>query len=630
MFHRCPHCDVVLLEEEWQTGVCVCCDRPFGGEVPAALPPTESAPTVPPAPPKRKIGVAWLRGAVLAALALAALGIWHSTQPAKRPGPHEQDERAGIEHDASPDTREAKDARTGRENKQEPKRDPDLLTKPPRQSTEPGKPPETTTGEKPQTIDKDKAVAFAVEILTATDILTAKYYRELDEDELTAWAIRGLFQGVRESIPPALDQRMQKKSPGEVLQRLDLLVDAREMLGARKELVAPRDADLALQSIFRRLDPHTTLLDPDAMTRLSLVQNRGGVGELGLIVRRQPQGGAVEVVTPDRDGPAYRAGLRAGDVITRVRLLDGPDGKPLASPEDVAPGTLADEKGGHVSWGPLGSRVEVTVRHPDSELPRAHSLARSRVKKEKLLGIQRRSDDSWDHLLDLRTGIYYVRIADFHGPETARELDLLLKGFAQPKLKGLILDLRFTGSGLIQTAFDVADLFVPNGLIVEFRSRNLLNGKGRWMSKGKGSHTGIPIACLINAEAGTCTEIVAAALQDHKRARIVGERTSGKASAQNYFPTGRGTLRITTSCAYRPSGKPLDRSLSLDNPLGEYGVTPDTTFDVLLSAEERSALRERFDASVRLYRRAPANSGEGAFRDRQLQKALESLQCEAE
>lgn len=497
----------------------------------------------------------------------------------------------------------------------------------------------------PPPLDKEEAIAFAQEIMSAAGLLAEKYHRELDEDQLIVWAIRGLFEAAKEPVPSALEQKMRKDPPAKPFDQLDLLVDARETLGKRKELVAPRDADTALQSIFQKLDSHTTLLDADAVTRLNLMQNGNRAGELGLRVRRQQKTETVEVVTPYRDSPAYKAGIRAGDVITRLRLLDGPDGKALADPEDIAPGALVEEDGGRASWGPIGSRVEVTVRQPGSDRLQAFTLTRARVKKEKVLGVKRRADESWDHLLDAKAGTYYVRLTDFHGPDTARELDQLLASFKEPKLRTLVLDLRFTGSGLIQTAFDVADLFIANGLIVEFRSRKLVDGKGRWMSRGKGKYASIPIACLISTEAGTCTELVASALQDHKRACLVGERTSGKASAQNYFPTERGTLRITTSHAYRPNGKPLDHSQAVGNVVDwgilaalvalsdkgeEWGVTPDKGYAVSLSATERAALREWFLTLFRLSRRDPADTQAPNFRDRQLEKALEYLRRQGE
>lgn len=637
MFHRCPQCEIILLEEEWQTGVCVSCLGPLADPAPAEPPPQD-----PPAPPKRNTRFLWLGGAVLALLALAAFAAWHFTRPLQTNRSDEPGPAAEVVPAPPADTPEQKDSHSRPPQRTEPipQPAPESTGQSPRQTADKTTPPETAANEQPQLSDKEKAIAFAAEITSATDTLAKKYHRQLDEEQLIAWAIQGLFEAAREPLPPALEQRMQKKAPQEWLDHLHLLADARAALGSRKDLAAPRDADAALRAIFRRLDPHTTLLDADAMTRLSLIQNGGKVGELGLLVRRLPGTPSVEVVTPYWDGPAYRAGIRAGDRITNVRVLDDGDGQALQAPREIAPATLAEEEGGRASWGPLGSRVAVTVRQPGSDQLQVHTLVRARVKKEKVVGIKRRADDSWEHLLDPDRGIYYVRLTDFHGPETARELSLLLKGFTQPKLRGLVLDLRFSGSGLIQTAFDVADLFIPNGLIVEFRSRNLQNGKGRWMSTGKGSHTRLPMVCLVNTETGTCTEIVAAALQDHKRARIVGERTSGKASAQNYFPTQRGTLRITTSWAYRPNGKPLNRAMNpVATPDGssrfvpsdrseEWGVTPDKGYIIPLLEAERTALRKRLLDSVRLSRRDPAGKEAEHFRDWQLEKALQSLRME--
>lgn len=634
MIHRCPHCDIIHLDEEWKTGLCVSCQGPLQEAI-QTEPSTEPPPETMPEPSRRPFSAFWLLGSALVVLLIVAALSWHFSQP--------RNSENTDEHVAKADTKTLPEQKLDQpdqvpqpEVKTQPT--PAPVKEPPRPPSDEKQPPEAPSKEKPQLLDKEMAIDFAVEIMTATDILSRKYYRELDEDKLIEWAIRGLFEAAKEKLPPALERSLRKTKPEEGRNHLDLIVGAREMLGPRKELIAPRDADAALQAIFRRLDPYTTLLTPEAMTRLNLAQNGSKVAELGLLVRRLPQSETAEVVTPYKDGPAYKAGLRAGDTITRVRLLDGPDGQPLKAPEEIPPGKLSEEDAECASWGRPGSRVEVTFRQLGSDQLQVVTLVRSKVKKEKVLGFRRKTDDSWDHVLDATKGIYYVRLSDFHGPETARELDLLLKGFTQPKMQGLVLDLRFTGGGLIQTAFDVADVFVPKGLIVEFRSRNLQDGKGRWMSRGKPSHPSVPMVCLINSDTGTCTEVVAAALQDHQRARIVGERTSGKASAQNYFPTNRGTLRVTTSCAHRPNGKPLERFLARENaidkagpfvpsPLSdEWGVTPDGGLDVPLSEGERNAVRERFLALSRLSRRSPAEGTVETFRDRQLEKARDALQ----
>lgn len=602
MVRRCPVCQVILLEVEWQAGHCTACSAPLTEGIATEQPSPE--PTVPPTQPglvRRGLEALTLL-ALGSVLTLLVVGTGRPEQGDPAPGPTpEAPARPEVVAQVRPPVVLPPA--------------PELVKEPPHEVVPAPQPPAVVVRPQPQPLGKDKASTFAREITTATEILARKHFRELDEDQLSVWAIRGLYEAAQERIPPELEALFGQEG----LQRSDLLIEARSLLGDRAELTSPRDTEIGLRAICRRLDPHTIYMDAAAMTRLSVLQNSSKVGELGVVVRRQPGSNRVEVVTPYKDSSAYKAGIRAGDLLTRVRLLDDQAGRPLEQPEELDPSLLAEDDGS-AAWGALGSWVEVTVQTPGAEQPRTYVLTRDRVKKERLLGVKRRDDDTWDHVLDAERGIYYVRLTDFHSPDTARALDVLLKSFTQPKLQGLVLDLRFTGSGLIQSAFDVADLFVPNGLIVEFRSRNLLNGKGNWQSRGKAPHAKLPIVCLVNGDAGTCTEIVAAALQDHQRAEIVGERTGGKASAQNYYPLAHGTLRITTSHAYRPSGKPLDWTAAGDGP-DAWGVTPDAGCLVPLAAEERTALRERFADALRLSRGEPAK----AVRDRQLERALESL-----
>ncbi len=165
--------------------------------------------------------------------------------------------------------------------------------------------------------------------------------------------------------------------------------------------------------------------------------------------------------------------------------------------------------------------------------------------------------------------------------------------------------------------------FQLSGLITEFRWRN--QGTGPRQGKSQGSHLRFPMACLINSSSGTCTEIVAACLQDHQRARIVGERTAGKASLQGYFPVQRGTMRITTSHAYRPAGNPLDRTMALADQPDAWGVTPDSGCTVDLPQAERDNLREHL-AGLQII--LPPDSQKKVIRESgesSIEKALEYL-----
>jgi C-terminal peptidase prc len=472
--------------------------------------------------------------------------------------------------------------------------------------------------------DSALATDFAIQISQATGLLAAKYHRELDQNQLMIWAVDGLYRTTARNMPDAIERRLREIGTLKEIDRFTLLADARAALGDRPDLADHKDVTAALKDVFSHLDEHTVVLDSDAMARLRWAQNNAGLGEIGVQVRRRPNSGAVEVLTPYKDGPAYKEGIQSADVITQLKVLDGPDGMPLAEPVAVATDTLTEDDLDHVLRGRPKTRIELAIRRPSQDKPLAFVVSRAWVKKEKLLGVKRQNDDTWDHLLDPTLGIYYVRLLDFQGPETAKELDRLLADFEKQKLGGLVLDLRFAGSGLIQTAADIADLFIDKGVIVEFHKRG--SGLGPWKKSSRPGHLQFPMACLVNAETGACTEIVAACLQDHERAVIVGERTAGKASAQNYFPFDGGTLRITTSFAYRPSGLPLDKSQATPESPHVWGVTPDSGLAVPLAPEARAALRENLlHQWIISPKDGPQKDTQPAFKDVQLERALEFL-----
>lgn len=473
-------------------------------------------------------------------------------------------------------------------------------------------------------MDKAELSAFATEVLKGTTYLTQRAYRQVPSIELADRAVDGLYLAAGEAVPDAVKQERARRQKGAVVDPRPLLEAARDALGKRDDLADARDVLAALKHACGAFDEPTTALTPEAMMRMRSQQYQNGLGEVGLQVRRVAD--RIEVVTPFKDGPAYKAGVRAGDTITQFKLFDDAQGKPLVEPTIHTPATLKADDTEGVLWGRVGARVELTVARPGAKpVPVAFTLAR--VKREGLVGHRRLADDMWDYLLDEKLGVYYVRVLDFHRADLANELNLLLTKFEAQKIKGLVLDLRFAGSGLIDTAVGVADLFVDNGLIVEMRGRT--SGTEKRMGRRTGSRLLFPMVCLVSGSNGTCPELVAACLQDHKRAVIVGERTGGRASVQNYFALERGTLRITTAHAYRPSGKPLDRDTAPADRPDEWGVTPDPGFAVELTKPERDDLRAHLEARRIIAHADVPKKDAKEFNDRQLTKALEHLRSKA-
>ena len=272
--------------------------------------------------------------------------------------------------------------------------------------------------------------------------------------------------------------------------------------------------------------------------------------------------------------PAYRAGILAGDRIVEI------DGKPT---EDVPMDEIIRRL-----KGPVGSKVVLTVIHPGKHGRETISITRAQVHVETVLGDRRKSDDSWDFMLDRDRRIGYIRITAF-SRDTAGELRSALESLEKEKLAGLIVDLRFNPGGLLSSAIEVSDMFVAEGRIVSTEGRNA--PERQWDAHKEGTFQGFPMVVLVNRFSASASEIVAACLQDHKRAKIMGERTWGKGSVQNVVSMehGHSALKLTTSSYHRPSGKNIHRFPDATEA-DEWGVTPDEGYKLDLDPVEMVAL----------------------------------------
>ncbi len=286
--------------------------------------------------------------------------------------------------------------------------------------------------------------------------------------------------------------------------------------------------DGAIPGMLRSLDPHSTFFDPKAFAQLNEEQrgNYFGVGmEIG------PRGNKIVVISPFVGAPAYKAGVRAGDVIVAV------DGK---STDNMTTANVAD-----LVKGPRGSRVHITILREGAERPLEFNVVRDEI--------PRHSVDV--HFL-LRPGIGYLHISSFI-ETTNSELEKALQDFGS--LNGLVLDLRQDPGGLLKEAVAVADKFLPKGsVVVSQRGRSSPDIVYRAKS-GNDGHD-YPIVVLVNRGTASAAEIVSGALQDHDRALIVGENTFGKGLVQTVYPLSEHTgLALTTARYYTPSGRLIQR-----------------------------------------------------------------------
>jgi carboxyl-terminal processing protease len=369
----------------------------------------------------------------------------------------------------------------------------------------------------------------------------------------------------------------------------------------RRELM-----EAAIKGMLTKLDPYSNYIAPGELERFRTgIENEfGGVG-----LQVSAESGELKVVTPIFDTPAYRAGIAAGDVIESI---DGHNAKGMSIDEAV-----------RRMKGKLGTAVDVAIRRADGTTE-VVKLTRETVKVETVLGDHRNADHSWNYWLDEPRKIAYVRLGGF-GRQTAADLQKALEVIAPHKPQALILDLRNNPGGLLAAAIEICDLFVETGRIVSTSGRNM--NEQVWDAKQEGTHSGFPMAVLVNRYSASASEIVSACLQDHERAIVVGERTWGKGSVQNIIEleSGKSALKLTTAGYKRPNGKNIHKFPGAKDD-EDWGVRPNDGYEVKLSDD---ALRANWQA--RLQREVIRKSAGGEtpelppLADPQLEKAVEYL-----
>jgi carboxyl-terminal processing protease len=378
--------------------------------------------------------------------------------------------------------------------------------------------------------------------------------------------------------PKAVDETLvdEQQSRSDYYELLDSFVDTLDQIDRNyvKNVDRKRLMEAAIRGMLLELDPYSNYIPPE-----QLDQFRSGVeGEFGGIgVQAAIDNGVLKVISPFVGTPAYRSGMMADDVILEI---DGRSTK----------GITLDQA---VRWmkGVVGSEVVLRVRHPDASEPESITLKRERIRVRTVFGYRRNPDDSWRWMYDGQQKIGYVRISGF-SRHTAEELRAALEMLTEQGLRGFVLDLRFNPGGLLSAAIEVSDLFVSEGRIVSTEGRNVESRA--WDAERKGTYDGFPMAVLVNRYSASASEIVAACLQDHQRAVIIGTRTWGKGNVQNVIQLADGlsALKLTTANYHRPNGKEIHRFPD-SKETDQWGVTPDEQFRVSLTRKERSELVQR-------------------------------------
>lgn len=317
-----------------------------------------------------------------------------------------------------------------------------------------------------------------------------------------------------------------------------------------------------IKGMLRELDPHTNFLPPDIYKEFES-ETSGEFGGIGIEIT--VQNGILTVISPIEDTPAFKAGIKAGDKIVEI---DGESTKGFSLVEAA-----------QRMKGKTGAKIKLGIFRDGMDAPTTYTIERGTVKIKSV------------KTTDLEDGYAYVRITSFI-ENTGKDLEKALK--AQEKkgkgLKGLIIDLRRNPGGLLDQAVQVSDLFLESGVIVSTMGRNQKE-KEILYAKKKGTLPNFPILVLIDEYSASASEILAGALQDNKRALIMGHRSFGKGSVQSVVKLGDGSgLKLTVGRYYTPSGRSIQA----------YGIVPDIELedfaaDVLEKARVRRDIHREGD-----------------------------------
>ena len=325
----------------------------------------------------------------------------------------------------------------------------------------------------------------------------------------------------------------------ELYEKIDLFSEVLEKIQNNyvEEVDQAEVMDSAINGALQSLDPYSAYMNPEIFEE-SQTETSGEFGGLGIEVSMEA--GVVKVIAPIDDTPASKAGVKAGDYIVQI------------NGEQVQGKTLMEAV--NLMRGPIGTSIEITVRRKGLKKAKIFKITREVIEIKSVVS----------KLVDKKVG--YLRLRAFNensGDQLKKEISKIEKN---KKTVGYILDLRNNPGGLLSQAIKISDFFLNNGEIVSTKGRKSRDNRKFFAKKGD-KINGKPLIVLINNGSASAAEIVAGALQDQKRAVLLGETSFGKGSVQSIIPLGhrKGAIRLTVSKYYLPSGKSIS----------EVGVVPD-------------------------------------------------------
>ena len=335
-----------------------------------------------------------------------------------------------------------------------------------------------------------------------------------------------------------ISNKVYSQNVDKLYEKIDLFSEVLEKIQNEyvEEVDQAETMDAAINGALQSLDPYSAYMNPEVFKE-SQQETSGEFGGLGIEVSMEA--GVVKVITPIDDTPAAKAGVKAGDYIVRI------------NGEQVQGKTLMEAV--NLMRGPVGTSIEITIRRKGLKKAKIIKIIREVIEVRSVISKQ------------IQNKVGYLRLRAFNqnsGSQLKKEISKIEKN---KKTVGYILDLRNNPGGLLSQAIKIADFFLDDGEIVSTKGRKARENKKFFARKGD-KINGKPLIVLINNGSASASEIVAGALQDQKRAVLLGETTYGKGSVQSIIPLkNRGAIRLTVSKYYLPSGKSIS----------EVGVIPD-------------------------------------------------------
>ena len=328
----------------------------------------------------------------------------------------------------------------------------------------------------------------------------------------------------------------------DVYKKIDLFGEVLEKINKEyvDEINQSESMDAAIDGLLQSLDPYSAYMSPEIFNEMQ-TETSGEFGGLGIEVNMES--GVVKVISPIDDTPASRAGIKAGDYIIKIDDIQV-QGKSLSEAVDLM-------------RGPVGSSIILTVRRIGQKKALTFEIVRE------IIQIKSVKADL------LKNNIGYLRLTSFNENRCDQIREQIREFEKNGNINSYILDLRNNPGGLLSQAIRISDFFLDNGEIVSTKSRKASENR-KWFAKKGDLIGGKTLVVLINYGSASASEIVAGALQDHKRAIILGENSYGKGSVQSIIPLkNKGAIRLTVAKYYLPSGKSIS----------EVGVSPDIEID---------------------------------------------------